>query len=102
KREWSVHLAFVNRCVNLVPLDNGLTAFETFFQRPYNSILDRKFAAVDDLVMQKTMDLEDKKPQGHLKSFPVDSWVRRCNPAVKDKARYKVLLKFIREVLVYN
>ncbi|KAF4688072.1 hypothetical protein FOZ60_003187 [Perkinsus olseni] len=91
KREWSVHLAYVNRCVNLVPLDNGLTAFETFFQRPYNSILDRKFAAVDDLVMQKTMDLEDKKPQGHLKSFPVDSWVRRCNPAVKDKARYKVV-----------
>ncbi|KAF4650664.1 hypothetical protein FOL46_000803 [Perkinsus olseni] len=91
KREWSVHLAYVNRCVNLVPLDNGLTAFETFFQRPYNSILDRKFAAVDDLVMQKTMDLEDKKPQGHLKSFSVGSWVRRCNPAVKDKARYKVV-----------
>ncbi|EER19453.1 hypothetical protein Pmar_PMAR012433 [Perkinsus marinus ATCC 50983] len=98
KREWSVHLAYVNRCVNLAPLDNGLTAFETFFQRPYSSILGRKVAAVNDLVVAKNMSLEDTKGRGQLKSFQVANYVRRCNPAVNDRVRYKVVRVYNRSV----
>ncbi|KAF4648697.1 hypothetical protein FOL47_002910 [Perkinsus chesapeaki] len=91
KKEWSVHIPAINKSINLSPLPTGLTAFDIFFQRSYDSPLSRKIHSVNDLVLDKELKAEEVVSRTPPKSFKVGDLVRRSNKEANDNSVYEVI-----------